>query len=173
MAFRSAVLHAAAATALLAAGATAATAQQREASNGPGIVEQVAFDVRAVQSFLMVAALKCDRHEDYNRFVLRYRGDLANAWNTLEGFFRRMHGRDGQRHMDIYITALANQHSQHTMGQGGAFCGNMDPVWREAMAQTSVVALAGLTSRYSLSNQMQEVMAAAPAPRPSQRGAQR
>lgn len=106
--------------------------------------EQAAFHVRALQSQLMVAALACDRHDDYNGFVRRHMNDLNGAQRQVHSHFRRVHGRAHQRQLDDYITALANSQSQDGIRQGSHFCMNMLPLFRQAMSVSSSAHLAEL-----------------------------
>jgi hypothetical protein len=127
-----------------------------------GAAEQRAFDLRALQSYLMVMALRCGRHDDYNRFVLRFRGELAGAYRSIEAFFRRAHGSQAQRRLDTYITSLANQHSQDGMAVGSGFCQWSAPLWPAVMAAPDAAGLAALTAQARLSTQVEEVLAGAP-----------
>lgn len=74
--------------------------------------------VRVLQTELMVAALKCrDRsdlalRERYNAFVERFTPQLVQHGKALRAYFKRQYGADHRRHMDRYITGLANTVSQ-------------------------------------------------------------
>ena len=132
-----------------------------QAQSALGAAEQRAFDLRALQSYLMVMALRCGRHDDYNRFVVRFRGELAGAYRTIEAFFRRTHGGQAQRRLDGYITSLANQHSQDGIAVGSGFCPWSAPLWPAVMAAPDAAGLAALTAQARLSTQVAEVLAEA------------
>ncbi len=134
-------LAAAAAAVLFAAGSALpapAAAQQclRDA-------ERTAFDLRAVQSQMMVVALVCARQDDYNAFVHRHQRGLLGAYQEMTSHFRRLHGpAAGEAERDRYVTELANTQSQDQLRQGDAFCRNMEPLvrWTLAARDTGEVA---------------------------------
>lgn len=98
--------------------------------------EQQAFQLRALQTHLMVGALSCGMHDRYNAFVTRWQSDLAGAHRNLTGYFNRTQG--GQRALNEYITALANAQSQEGIRLGSSFCGRVGPLFeRVALIQTS------------------------------------
>ncbi len=94
-------------------------------------VEKTAFDVRSLQSQLMVAALACGEQDKYNAFVTRYQGELGGAYRVLAASYRRA---GGQKALDSYITTLANAQSQDGIRQGTHFCRNALPMFDAAMA---------------------------------------
>lgn len=116
--------------------------------------ERTAVDVRAVQSQLMVAAIACNRTEDYNTFVRRHQAELGAAYNTVAGVFRRAHGAQGQRQYDAYITNLANAQSQEGIRQGSHFCRDIGPLFQAALAAPNAGAVAALTAQHSIANPM-------------------
>jgi GTP cyclohydrolase III len=112
-------------------------------------VERTAMEVRALQSQLMVAALACNKTDQYNAFVTRYQRDLGTAYNSVTSHFKRVHGSvQGQKQLDIYITQLANAQSQDGIDQGSFFCQNVSPLFQQAMAdQSSLTTLASLSTQ--------------------------
>ena len=94
-------------------------------------VEKTAFDVRALQSQLMVAALACGEQDKYNAFVTRHQGELGSAYRAMAASYRRA---GGQKALDSYITTLANAQSQDGIRQGSHFCQNALPMFDAAMA---------------------------------------
>ena len=97
-------------------------------------VEKTAFDVRALQSQLMVAALACGEQDKYNAFVTRYQGELGGAYRAMATSYRRA---GGQKALDSYITTLANAQSQDGIRQGSHFCRNALPMFDAAMASAA------------------------------------
>jgi hypothetical protein len=95
--------------------------------------EKAAFDLRALQTHLMVGALSCGMHDRYNAFVTRFQSDLARAHRNLTGYFNRVHGRTAQRELNQYLTALANAQSQEGIRQGSFFCGRIGPLFDQVM----------------------------------------
>lgn len=113
--------------------------------------EQAAFEVRALQSQLMVAALSCNQDNAYNAFVRKFQPALAGSYNTIQSHYRRG-GANGQRNLDQYITGLANAHSQDGIRQGSHFCTNIAPLFQVAMAKSTVADLADLVKERNVLN---------------------
>ncbi|EFH09862.1 hypothetical protein [Teichococcus cervicalis] len=130
--------------------------------------EHAAMAVRALQSQLMVAALSCNQHDDYNAFVTRHQRDLGTAWRNLTGHFRRVHGGRAQREMDGYITTLANAQSQEGIRQGSHFCQNVAPLFQQALSQSGMAALASLSLEQKVLNPYGAEACPAPATRSAQ-----
>lgn len=115
--------------------------------------EQDAFSVRALQSQLMVVALSCAQHDQYNAFVIRNQRELGQAYRQVAGHFRRVHGAGGQRQLDQYITTLANAQSQEGIRQGSHFCRNAAPLFQQALAaKPDLTGLAALSSSQAVPN---------------------
>ena len=91
--------------------------------------EHSAFQLRALQTHLMVGALSCGVHDRYNAFVTRWQSDLAGAHRNLTGYFNRAYGNRGQRELNEYITSLANAQSQESIRLGSSFCGRIGPLF--------------------------------------------
>ncbi len=81
--------------------------------------ERSAIEIRAMRSYLMVAALQCrtgqtfDAPGGYNAFLRRFGSDLSAADRVAATHFQRAYGgssRGGR--LDQYNTNLANEHSQ-------------------------------------------------------------
>jgi len=136
--------------------------------------EKIAFDIRALQSQLVVAALSCGLQDDYNGFVRKYQSDLATAFRNVHGHFRRTSGSRHQQDLDQYITNLANGQSQMSISRGSFFCREQAPLFQAAMTATSAADLAQI----SVSRQVHQVLdrpacPAAPARPNRQAGTQR
>ena len=136
--------------------------------------ERTAFEVRALQSQLMVAALACNREEDYNAFVRKFQGDVTSSYRQIEGHFRRTSARTGQRDLDGYITQLANEQSQDGIRAGSHYCPLVTPLFGLALQQSNVQGLAELAVQRNVVNPVSAPTcpAAAPtrsAPRPAAR----
>jgi hypothetical protein len=116
--------------------------------------EKVAFDIRALQSQLMVAALSCGLQDDYNAFVRKYQNEVATAFRGVAGHFRRTAGSQHQRELDQYITQLANGQSQMSIARGSFFCREQAPLFQAAMTATSPADLAQI----SVSRQVHQVL---------------
>lgn len=126
--------------------------------------ERTAFDVRALQSQLMVAALTCNRDSDYNAFVRRFQGELASAYRDIQGHFRRTAGGGHQRALDGYITQLANEQSQDGIRAGSHFCPLVTPLFQAALSQPNAAALANLSAERNVLNPLAAPTCSAAAP---------
>lgn len=125
--------------------------------------ERAAFDVRAVQSQLMVVALLCERQDDYNAFVQRHQPSLLRAYQDMTAHFRRLHGAaEGELQRDRHVTELANAQSQEGTRHGPAFCRNMEPVVRRALAARDAGEIARLSAAADVTTVHYAVAACAP-----------
>jgi len=107
---------------------------------------KAAFQVTALKSQLMVAALSCRQDSQYNGFIERNRPALVAHDKALQQWFQRTYGRQGQRRMDDFITSLANAQSQEGIRQGTSFCGNMTPFFAEVSSAATPQALTTLAA---------------------------
>lgn len=135
--------------------------------------ERTAFDIRALQSQLMVVALSCQQQDDYNAFVTRFRSQLGDAHRGVTGYYQRASGRQAQRQMDQYITNLANNQMQVGITQGSHFCRNQTPLFQQAMAASSPADLAAITQRASIPQPLDRDVCPAPPARQQRASAQR
>lgn len=91
-------------------------------------VEKTAFEVRMLQTELMVATLTCrgvnsrDFAGQYATFVNRHREGLKSHSTVFQGHFKRSYAGGGQTQLDRYVTSLANDYSRASMTGAGAFC---------------------------------------------------
>ncbi len=109
-----------AAAALMAAGiafAPVAAAADAACVKGP---DEVALQVRVIQTDLMVAALSCGASARYNEFVKANQSVLMAAHTQLTKFFTAKRG--GQKALNAFITKLANDSSKRSIANIAAFC---------------------------------------------------
>lgn len=104
--------------------------------------EQAALNVRSLQSRLMVGAIACQQEASFNTFVRRHQSELATAFRTAEGHFRRTVGAQGQRRWNQVDTELAAMQSQEYAGLGGFFCTDTTAFFQQTAALSSGEALA-------------------------------
>lgn len=130
--------------------------------------EKTAFDIRALQSQLMVVALTCGQQDDYNTFVTRHQRELAAAFRNVASHFRRTAGAQHQRMLDQYITNLANGQSQVGISRGSFFCREQGPLFQQATAASSPAEL----SQISVTREVPQAITTPPCPeRPAARPA--
>ena len=118
--------------------------------------ERAAIEIRALRSYLMVAALQCrtqqayNAPEGYNAFLRRFGSDLSAADRVAASHFQRSFGgaaRGGR--LDQYNTNLANEHSQDALRSGSFFCRDAEPLFR-VVVQTSVTDLPKLVNERNI-----------------------
>ncbi|MBS7789063.1 hypothetical protein KTR66_03595 [Roseococcus sp. SDR] len=143
--------------------APGASATSRQACLQPA--EKTAFDIRALQSQLLVAALACGQHDNYNAFVRKNQAELGTAFRTLGTYFRRTEGAQGQRQLDQYITELANSQSRISIDRGSFFCNEQGPLFQAAMAANSPNELAQVSVTRQVHQALSAPVCPAPAPR--------
>ena len=112
--------------------------------------EKSAFELRALQTHLMVGALSCGMGDRYNAFVTRWQSDLAAAHRNLSGYFNRAYGSRGQSQLNEYITSLANAQSQEGIRQGSHFCGRIGPMFEQVSALRNAAELTTASAGASL-----------------------
>lgn len=81
-----------------------------------------ALAARALQTDLMVAALVCNRRDDYNAFVRRHRPALAAHGGALRAWFLESYGRAGEGEMNRFVTRLANEASGASNRDRALYC---------------------------------------------------
>lgn len=89
---------------------------------------------------LNVAALQCQFSpylrtvDNYNGLLAHHSGELANAYTTLNGYFKRVHGaKDGQKRFDDYSTITYNNFS--TLQAQYGFCQTSGSIGKEALTR--------------------------------------
>jgi len=91
-----------------------------------------------LRSGLNVAALQCQFSPflrtvpNYNALLAHHNRELAAAYTTLEGYFRRVAGRAGPRQFDLYSTQTYNGFSALNAQLG--FCQTASRLGKEALA---------------------------------------
>jgi hypothetical protein len=103
--------------------------------------EQRADQIRAMQTQLMVGALKCGKYNgvdiraNYNSFVTRYSPQLVSHFEVLRGYFERTSSPSSYRaKMDSHVTELANAASLQSNAPD--FCAQAAQLAKAAMTLT-------------------------------------
>ena len=114
--------------------------------------ERTAFEVRLLQTEMMVAALTCrgvggrDFSAQYERFVETNREGLRAQATIFRGHFRRSFpAAAAETQLDRYVTSLANDLSRASMAGTGVFCPQQDELFARA-ARTRPDDLAGFAA---------------------------
>ena len=95
-----------------------AFAAKRKPAEPPCVKGKVltAFQLRMLQTELVVGALSCKLTPRYNDFVTSYRPDLMKAHRTLMGYFAR------ESTLEDYKSRTANEVSQRSLANITEFC---------------------------------------------------
>lgn len=102
--------------------------------------EQRADQVRALQTELMVGALKCGTYDGvdiratYNAFVTRFTPQLVAHAEVLKAYFKRDHGPAYQVELDSHVTELANVASIQSNRPG--YCSHMASLATATLTQS-------------------------------------
>jgi hypothetical protein len=99
----------------------------------PSTTDQLMFEMQALKSELMVLATSCAKSSQYNAFVNRYQAGLAANEQAFQDYFKRRYGKQGQRELDSYVTALANAQSDGGMRLGSDFCPRNSAIFDEVL----------------------------------------
>ncbi|HET9428687.1 MAG TPA: hypothetical protein VFO69_10045 [Allosphingosinicella sp.] len=92
-----------------------------------------------LRSGLNVGALQCQFSpslravDNYNALLAHHSRELASAYQTLEGYFRRVHGNAGPRMFDEYSTQTYNNFS--TLQAQLGFCQTASRIAKEALGR--------------------------------------
>ncbi|MBI3453793.1 MAG: hypothetical protein HY057_13360 [Rhodospirillales bacterium] len=101
--------------------------------------ERTAFQMRTLQTEMMVAALSCRNVPDrdfrpyYNSFVRKHGEWLASHSRVLQRYFQQQYGANGRYNMDKFTTALANETSQRSMADP-AYCERSESLFYDVLA---------------------------------------
>jgi len=82
-----------------------------------------AVEARLFQTELMIAALTCQRRQDYNRIIAKFGTELAARGRSLKAVFSRLHGSESERRLNRFVTRLANEASLRSLRKSG-YCEN-------------------------------------------------
>ncbi len=86
--------------------------------------DRAAFQVRALQTDLMVAALTCGAKPQYNSFARKFQTALVDQGRALKKLFQTLHGASAEKALNAYVTALANRASQRSISERDQYCEN-------------------------------------------------
>ena len=110
--------------------ALSATASLAEECSDPS---KQAFMVRALQTELMVAALTCKIRPDYNTFVSRFKSSLVRNGKVLRSYYKLQFGVESEKHLNAYVTKLANKASQRTINARVDYCDQAKQLFAEVL----------------------------------------
>jgi hypothetical protein len=95
---------------------------------------QQAFNVIALKSALMVAALTCGQQDQYDQFMTTFQPHVLAEQHVMDAYFQRSGGYYGRSKEDDFITLLANNQSVGGISQGAMFCLNNTAEYKAVLA---------------------------------------
>jgi hypothetical protein len=75
--------------------------------------DQASIGMRALQTELMVAGLKCSA-DQWNSFTAKFKTAIKTDADRLQHLFNKTYGKAGPTHMNAFVTQLANDASQRS-----------------------------------------------------------
>lgn len=75
--------------------------------------DQSSIGMRALQTELMVAGLKCSA-DQWNSFTAKFKTVIKTDADRLQHLFNKTYGKGGATHMNAFVTQLANDASQRS-----------------------------------------------------------
>jgi hypothetical protein len=99
--------------------------------------EKVFFDLKALQSSMMVAALSCNLTPEYNSFMKKYSRLLNESGSRVKKYFIKAHGNEKYKsHLNRFSTKLANSSTTVSMHQApDAYC-NLSKYYLQSLVNT-------------------------------------
>lgn len=98
--------------------------------------EQASVAIRALQTELMVAGLKCGA-EQWNNFTAKFKTTIKSNADRLQRLFNKTYGKSGPSRMNAFVTQLANDASQRSNRAAEAdYCREEDELFKQVIALT-------------------------------------
>lgn len=100
--------------------------------------DQASIGIRALQTELMVAGLKCSA-EKWNAFTAKFKTTIKTDADRMQRLFSKSYGKSGANQMNAFVTQLANDASQRSNGFSEAdYCKQQDMLFEKVLALTSL-----------------------------------
>lgn len=98
--------------------------------------DQASIGIRALQTELMVAGLKCSA-EQWNDFTRKFKTTIKSNADRMQSLFRKAYGNSGATRMNTFVTQLANDASQRSNRSAEAdYCRQEDELFHQVLALT-------------------------------------
>ncbi len=98
--------------------------------------DQASIGIRALQTELMVAGLKCSA-DQFNAFTAQFKATIKKDADRMQGVFRKVYGKGGPTEMNAFVTQLANDASQRSNGSSeDEYCKQEDVLFQKVLALT-------------------------------------
>lgn len=126
--------------------------------------DQQAFDLIALKSSLMVAALSCNESDFYNAFMTRFQPNILAEQQAMDEYFNRAYGLDWQAREDSFVTDLANGQAVNSGRPGTDYCSGTGQLFGQVLASKSWNDLLQLTTAKPALLPVAALACGAPAP---------
>jgi hypothetical protein len=98
--------------------------------------DQASIGIRALQTELMVAGLKCSA-EQWNSFTAKFKTTIKTDADRMQHLFAKAYGKGGASQMNTFVTQLANDASQRSNGFAEVdYCKQEDVLFQQVLALT-------------------------------------
>jgi hypothetical protein len=98
--------------------------------------DQASVGLRALQTELMVAGLKCSA-DKFNDFVNKFKVTIKTDATRLQTLFSKSFGKSGSSHMNEFVTELANEASTRSNGMSDdEYCQQESALFAKVLALT-------------------------------------
>jgi hypothetical protein len=98
--------------------------------------DQASIGIRALQTDLMVAGLKCSA-EQFNAFTAKFKATIKIDADRMQKLFSRSYGSGGASRMNGFVTQLANDASERSNGMSDdEFCRQSAALFEKVLALT-------------------------------------
>ena len=99
--------------------------------------DQASIGIRALQTELMVAGLKCSA-EQWNIFTAKFKATIKTDADRMQKLFSKSYGKSGPNQLNAFVTQLANDASQRSNGFSEAeYCKQEDVLYKKVLAFTN------------------------------------
>jgi hypothetical protein len=99
--------------------------------------EQTSIGIRALQTELMVAGLKCSA-EQWNNFTAKFKTVIKTDADRMQRLFSKTYGKSGATQMNSFVTQLANDASQRSNQSAEAdYCRQESDLFQKVLALTA------------------------------------
>ena len=117
--------------------ATSKAAPKDEPGACKPTAEQASIGIRALQTELMVAGLKCSA-DQWNIFTAQFKATIKKDADRMQSVFRKAYGKSGAGEMNTFVTQLANDASQRSNGSSEEdYCKQEDVLFKRVLALTA------------------------------------
>lgn len=102
------------------------------------LIDKQAFDLRALKSSLMVAALSCNQQAMYNQLIKKNDKVFTSGGELVKAYFTRTYRQSSDYQLTKFSTTLANNASNASMSQNpDSYCNDTAALFQQLSALNS------------------------------------